>query len=1567
MAYGHAQVIAGDPGPNVNIVGPTPDSLDIRDVGLKQQNEPACAIRPLNPACMICAYNDNRTVDIPAIGDGWIGVSTSCDFGTTWTSRVAPGHNVHPAPIGESFAADPRVVALPGVAILGMIAGDRISDRGVIAVQHWLEINKEDADYYEPGLNTTIVDVGSEGRFLDKLDVLAVLDPPHQQRTVQVTINMENEDLGQITRELPSGLLYVAYAVFTGSNSVKVLYKVSDDWGQTWKNQVVKLSEDQNFVSGVSLTAIGNDVLAVWRRAGDINDLDSIMYSKITNRGKKATKGEVLTNICSFDQVSATSDTAVTFRTNDFPWATYDGKNAYVFYSDRNFDGNGNCLSGRPRIVFNHSANGLDWSEAPIALDDSTVPGPNGEPPAGSGFQFMPAAFAWDGVVQAVWFDTRREILPASADSISVVADYFDFMTSSNVFRQVNVYTTRIASDDSGNILPIPHPVRVSQFKIAAEIEEPDDEGGTVSVALEGEAFFANSKLYSSGLLSFIGDYIAAAAPAFRMLPKANPSDPDVFESNITPSPDGIIDEVLLAWGDNRDVRGSVVGALDDASPYSPPTGGGSASTRTPDSDDSMLAARPSTGPVVDQATPVDRARTSEGVEANETNLLDCQELVEPLDRARDANVYSAVVSNRLSVFAPTISKPLTALQRAFVIGLSNEEMEPTEYRLQIMNQPCGDPTFCRASFRQLPAVAPFDGGVNPPTLFADLTIPAESTLARTAFVVANTNASTVVVNVFEKSCVSEYLGDDEYLDVCPVAGSINLGGDGPEGPLQQPNFDSPLCDAGDPDCTEDVLRAELHNPQLINPQLINPQLINPQLINEGLLNPQLINPQLINPQLINPQLINLGFENPQLINPQLINPQLINDPLLNPQLINPQLINPQLINSSIDDGVTWVDFTFPIVNTGNVTTAFDADLTIAGEGLDSVDSQIIAWTVYATPTSENCQYKPQANYQVLAATAIEDTDNDLEIARIDQPFNGEISAIAVPGQTIFFTRRVFGKPDDIETISVSGFTAASQAANCTQIIPPGEDPDLAWFCDQTLADGRELIVLDTLPPTFTVPGFDVVVQADRPGGACANLVADGTVSAEDNGEAIIPVCAIAATGQPLPDCSVGTPEDPVPPGADAVPIPVTVPGAPIEVTCTAEDEAGNVGSASVFVDVQDNGVPVFDGTLEQDPPVPKDAAIPPDNPTTAQVTFGPFTATDVPLVDEDVTVVCMPESGSEFGIGETEVTCEAVDDGFNLNGEMNIGQATFAVVVADGTPPSAVPITLAPVEANAPGGANYEYLPPTFTDNFDDAVDITVICTPVSPAFLPLTQPGSPPSTITCTGTDTSNNSATVIIDVTIQDTKAPVLTVPGSPVTVAVDADGKARLDFEAQVSVEDVDGVDPSPQVTCEAPGGRLSGDPLALGDTTITCTATDASNNSSEANYVVHAQFGASFGIFYNKGKINSGSTVPLTFGWEDADGNRLDSSNADPVVTARDCATLTNVVLEPGVFPGNSDLRYDSSQRSWKFNWQTVLSDGSTPIPASKSGTDYCVQVESLTTGQLVPDTAFPYERISIRD
>jgi hypothetical protein len=253
----------------------------------------------------------------------------------------------------------------------------------------------------------------------------------------------------------------------------------------------------------------------------------------------------------------------------------------------------------------------------------------------------------------------------------------------------------------------------------------------------------------------------------------------------------------------------------------------------------------------------------------------------------------------------------------------------------------------------------------------------------------------------------------------------------------------------------------------------------------------------------------------------------------------------------------------------------------------------------------------------------------------------------------------------------------------------------------------------------------------------------------------------------------------------------------------------------------------------------------------------------------------------------------------------------------------------------------------------------VAVTCTPASGLFLPL----EPPTTISCTGTDASGNESQLVFEVAAIDTSGPLVTPPpGQPVTVAIGDAGVARPDLESFVTVADQFNVDPDPNVACETSGGDLSGDPLAIGSYRVSCEGTDASGNTSEAPavYDLVVQYGASFGVFFNKGNIRAGSSVPLQFGWLNAAGGRSDSSNADPLVSAVDCATQSTVVLAPGQFPGNSDLRYDASQREWKFNWQTVFMDG-TPIPPG----EYCLRVTSQATGQTVPDAGFT--RIRIRN
>jgi uncharacterized protein YjbI with pentapeptide repeats len=959
----------GDPRSNVNLIGMTPDPADFPDIRYRQQNEPACAIRPGDSACIICAYNDYRAVDLDiGFGDSWQGVSQSCDAGDTWRSRLAPGYpgDLDAENIPAKFAADPRLAAIPGMAIFNFIAGFRDTNVGVLAIQHWLEVNKEDSDHYEPGRVTYFADEGTSGRFLDKPDMLAILDPPGQQTDIPLDTVMENPELGKdgvISGIYPSGTLYVAYAVFTGTNSVKVLVKTSADWGRTWRNQALKLSEDQNQVSGISLTAVGNKVLAVWRRQGDGNDPDSIIYSVITNDGKKATKGEVLANICAFDQPtldgSETDFDIVTFRTNDFPWTANDGENFYVFYSDRErVSPGGACQTdaagnpnGKPRIVMHHStlsgqANWTNYGPIDQTADANT-------------FQFMPTAFGANGDVRVAWYDTRRD--PSDPLALPFVADYDAGQFLVN--RTVDVFTTSITMN--GDTPVIPEPVRASQFSILVSEEEK----------FETEALFANKKLFAKGKASFLGDYIAMAAREYRR----NDAD-TAWVANASQGPlDN--EDFFVAWTDNRDVRG-VISQISDATPYSYDAAGTTGNTPELKSDDQSGAELLLADAQQDAGPPRDFSQTAEGIDGTDTNVPGF--CVPGEDRTRDANIYGSLIKDRVRMYAPNPSKPLSGLQRAFPVVITNSDelnlvgpTPPKQYDLTIIPGDCLDAK-CQASFRQTPL---FES----PVFTEQVTVPAKSSIARTVFVAGDqtpikieardeggnllatiqlanapqfrdpenckTNDCTVASNELhnlELKTVDVHLLDlltpgdelaalpilssrpddvaeEDWADASSLVDWAVAGGccDGEEPPSLGSVIEFAVENLEDETVQiDDVLdNASLLNAALLNASLLNASLLNASLLNASLLNASLLNTTPTDLSILDPELVNAAisggccfpeleetygnivvwaYNNPEYSDPDGINASLLNAALLNASLLNASLLNASLLNASL-------------------------------------------------------------------------------------------------------------------------------------------------------------------------------------------------------------------------------------------------------------------------------------------------------------------------------------------------------------------------------------------------------------------------------------------------------------------------------------------------------------------------------------------------------------------------------------------------------------------------------------------------------------------------------------------
>jgi hypothetical protein len=157
----------------------------------------------------------------------------------------------------------------------------------------------------------------------------------------------------------------------------------------------------------------------------------------------------------------------------------------------------------------------------------------------------------------------------------------------------------------------------------------------------------------------------------------------------------------------------------------------------------------------------------------------------------------------------------------------------------------------------------------------------------------------------------------------------------------------------------------------------------------------------------------------------------------------------------------------------------------------------------------------------------------------------------------------------------------------------------------------------DRVPPTVTVPA-NISVPATGPSGAVVSF----TASAEDDED-----------GPLTPTCD--------PPSGSTFPLGTTT------VTCSAEDAAGNSGSASFSVTVVDTTPPALT--------VPGTINVLATSPAGAVVTYS-VTATDD--IDGPLTPTCDPPSGSTFRIGTATVTCTATDAAGNT------ATPTFQVVV---------------------------------------------------------------------------------------------------------------------------------------------------------------------------------------------------------------------------------------------------------------------------------------------------------------
>jgi large repetitive protein len=490
----------------------------------------------------------------------------------------------------------------------------------------------------------------------------------------------------------------------------------------------------------------------------------------------------------------------------------------------------------------------------------------------------------------------------------------------------------------------------------------------------------------------------------------------------------------------------------------------------------------------------------------------------------------------------------------------------------------------------------------------------------------------------------------------------------------------------------------------------------------------------------------------------------------------------------------------------------------------------------------------------------------------ITVPDNITTDATSSDGANVSFTVD-FSDPDGIATSgcdhdSGSLFPIGTTTVTCNATDLAGNVADPASF---NVTVNEPPPPPDTTPPTLSLPG-NITAEATGPGGASVSF----GVSATDDVD-------------PSPSASCDH-------SSGTYGITTTT------VSCTARDASNNSSSGSFTITVHDTTAPSIS--------VPGTITVPASGSGGASVSFS-VTASDA--VDSTPTISCDHSSGSTFPVGTTTVSCSAKD---NFN---NTSSGSFQVKVQDQTAPTiSVPSSFT-VEATSSGGATV-----TFSVSASDAIDPSpaISCSPASGAVFPLGTTG-----VSCTATDASGNtSAPGTFNVTVHDGTPPTLSVPGLTTAEATSGSG-AVVNFSATAT----DALDASPTVSC-SPG---SGATFALGNTTVSCTASDHSGNSSAPKtFTVRVQDTTAPvvsvpGTITTPAAGSGGAFVSYTVTASDA----VDSS---PAIT---CSKASGTMFPVGTTTVSCTAKDDANNTSAAATFDVKVQDQTAPtisVPASFS-------------------------------
>jgi hypothetical protein len=312
------------------------------------------------------------------------------------------------------------------------------------------------------------------------------------------------------------------------------------------------------------------------------------------------------------------------------------------------------------------------------------------------------------------------------------------------------------------------------------------------------------------------------------------------------------------------------------------------------------------------------------------------------------------------------------------------------------------------------------------------------------------------------------------------------------------------------------------------------------------------------------------------------------------------------------------------------------------------------------------------------------------------------------------------------------------------------------------------------------------------------------------------------------------------------------------------------------------------------------------------------FTATGSDIEDGTLTADCAVRSGDTFPLGTTTLDCTVTDSaGAQASG-------SFDISITNSAPTLSTPANIT-AEATSAAGASVSFS--VSGNDVEDGV-VPAACTPAAGVFAIGT------TAVNCTVTDVAGATASAAFSVIVSDTTPPSLMLPTVAPAYATTAAGRV-----ATYTVTATDSVDAAVAVSCAPPSGST----FAIGTTTVTCTATDASGNSQSGSFPVQVLNNAP--TFTPPANITvdatnaAGAVVTFTAGGNDLeDGARIavctpasgttfaiGTTTVNCTVTDTRGATATGSftvtvkdVTTPGDMHGEGHVRADDTKYEFEF-------------------------------------------------